>query len=139
MLTVRLHEIDSIEIEKLKYVVIASRLDDQWVYVRHKARDTWEIPGGRIEPSENPVTAAKRELYEETGAMEFSLEAVCDYSVERNGVRSYGRLFLSEIDRLGKLPDMEIVEVRLYETVPEAWTYEQIQPILMRKIFETNK
>lgn len=28
----------------------------------------WDIPGGHIEPGENPVEAMKRELYEETGA-----------------------------------------------------------------------
>jgi ADP-ribose pyrophosphatase len=35
---------------------------------RYPARDyLWEIPAGRIDPKENPLAAAKRELLEETG------------------------------------------------------------------------
>lgn len=35
---------------------------------RHAAKDyLWEIPAGRIDPGENELTAAKRELIEETG------------------------------------------------------------------------
>ena len=30
-------------------------------------RDLWEIPAGRLDPGENPLAAAKRELAEETG------------------------------------------------------------------------
>jgi ADP-ribose pyrophosphatase len=30
-------------------------------------RDLWEIPAGRLDPGENPLTAARRELEEETG------------------------------------------------------------------------
>src|SRR5689334_24714519 len=35
---------------------------------RHAAKDyLWEIPAGRIDPGENALQAAKRELIEETG------------------------------------------------------------------------
>jgi ADP-ribose pyrophosphatase len=35
---------------------------------RHAANSLmWELPAGRIDPGENPLTAAKRELLEETG------------------------------------------------------------------------
>ncbi len=51
----------------LTYVVIGTRYLDKWVFVRHKLRRTWEIPGGHIEEDETPLEAAQRELQEETG------------------------------------------------------------------------
>ncbi len=35
---------------------------------------TWEFPGGKIEPGERPVDAARRELAEETGLTDAELE-----------------------------------------------------------------
>ena len=49
-------------------VVIYAKYKDKFVMCRHKGRKTWEIPGGHIEEGELPELAAKRELYEETGA-----------------------------------------------------------------------
>ena len=40
---------------------------------------TWEIPGGHIEPGESPEEAARRELFEETGAAEFTIRPIFDY------------------------------------------------------------
>ena len=51
----------------LRFAVIAARYRDQWVFCRHKERDTWEIPGGHREAGESIDSAAMRELREETG------------------------------------------------------------------------
>ena len=40
----------------------------------HKERDTWESPGGHIDEGETPLEAAERELYEETGAIDFDFK-----------------------------------------------------------------
>lgn len=51
--------------------IVAITTDEQLVLIqqyRHGIRDvTWEIPGGMIEPGEEPTAAALRELEEETG------------------------------------------------------------------------
>ena len=49
--------------------------------------ETWETQGGHIEAGEQPLDAAKRELFEESGAVDFDIQPLCDYwaGEERNG------------------------------------------------------
>ena len=50
----------------------------RWLFCMHRERETWEHPSGYIEVGETPMEAAKRELYEETGAIDFEIEPLCD-------------------------------------------------------------
>ena len=59
--------------ERYKYVVIMSRMDGGFLLSRHKQRTTWEFQGGHIEPGETPMQAARRELFEESGAAAFDI------------------------------------------------------------------
>ena len=43
-----------------RYSIIAARFRGQWVFVRHKERSTWEIPGGHIEEGETAMETADR-------------------------------------------------------------------------------
>lgn len=117
----------------LKYVVIGAYYKGEWLMVQHHKRSTWEMPGGHIEIGELPDYAAKRELYEETGAVEFTLNAICDYSVTRDGVSSLGRLYTAHIETLGDLPDSEIHAVMSLKD-EMIWTYDAIQPLLFEKL-----
>lgn len=118
----------------LTYVVLPARIGNNWIFVRHEERTTWEIPGGHIEEGELPDDAAKRELVEETGAVTFEVRAVCDYSVERNDQKSYGRLYICDVSKLGVLGVSEIVEVIQQPTLPEKLTYPEIQPVLLKEV-----
>ena len=121
----------------IKYSVIAARFQGRWVYCKHRERDTLEIPGGHREEGETPEQAARRELYEETGAESFSLAPICVYSVkERRGAEiseSFGMLSFAEIDRFGPMPDFEMERIELCGGLPERLTYPLIQPMLFRK------
>ncbi len=129
MLTVRRHPIGAVDADRLAFAVICSRYQNRWLFVRHKARDTWEVPGGHREPGETIEAAAARELFEETGAKSFSISAVCDYSVQADDQpATFGRLFVARIERLGILPASEIAEVIERSGSPESLTYPQIQP-----------
>ncbi len=137
-LQVNFYSINNVADEFIKFAVIMAKYNNKWVYCRHKERDTYEIPGGRREKGEKIIDTAFRELYEETGAIDFSLNEVCVYSVTIDDTTSYGMLYFADIKILGKLPeDMEMAEIIFCDTIPERLTYPNIQPILFEKVRNT--
>lgn len=60
-------------LKNYKYVVILSESHGKIILSRHKERTTWETQGGHIEAGETPLEAAKRELFEESGAVDFDI------------------------------------------------------------------
>lgn len=128
---------DSVEDAFLRFAVIISKTEGKWVFCKHRERDTLEVPGGRREPGETILETARRELREETGAIDFSLRPVCAYSVKgKNSINktdediSYGMLFVSEVFSFGEIHS-EIEKIVISETLPDNWTYPAIQPKLM--------
>lgn len=133
MLKVCFQEKDAVEDELYRYAVIVSRAQGKWIFVKHRQRDTWEIPGGRREPGEEIEQTARRELYEETGALRYALEPLCAYYVQRESP-SYGLLCFAEVEALGPLPETEIERVECFDGLPELWTYPEIQPVLLGEV-----
>ena len=137
MTSVRFYDQSFVPGQKVTYSVIAARFDGRWIFVRHHDRLTWEIAGGHIEANETPSDTARRELAEETGAREFSLDCVATYSVEKDGGTDYGRLFFAEVTKPGTLPEnSEIAETAIMDDLPGKLTYPDIQPHMFRKVIE---
>ena len=134
MLKVSFYELNTIDENKLDFAVIACRYNKKWIYVKHKKRNTWEIPGRHKEANENIDTAAKRELYEETGAKKFDLHPICIYSVDRENDKSYGQLYYADVYCFDDLPDYEIEKIKLFDSMPSNLTYPLIQPTLLEKV-----
>lgn len=130
---------DSADDALLKFAVIIARYNGKWVFCRHRERDTYEIPGGHREAGESIAETARRELTEETGAANFALSPVCVYSVtgknrvNETGEETFGMLFFAEIQAFAEKPDSEIEEVRLFDALPQRWTYPLIQPLLLKE------
>ena len=123
-----------VEDSLLKFAVIVCRYRGQWIFCRHRERSTWEVPGGHREAGETILKTAGRELYEETGALDFDLQPVCVYCVVRDpandGEGSHGLLCYADVKTLGELPASEMEEVLLADDLPESMTYPLIQPHL---------
>jgi 8-oxo-dGTP diphosphatase len=116
-------------------VVIITRYLGKWVFCRQKGRDTWEVPGGHVERGEAADDAAERELIEETGAVKYEINPICDFSVEfDDGTVNYSRLYYANILELGALGGYEIEELAFREEMPEKLTYPDIQPVLFEKV-----
>ncbi len=140
MIEVSFYEQTEIDNALLGFAVIIARSEDKWVFCRHRERDTWEVPGGHREPGETILETARRELREETGALDFYLEPVCVYSVRgKTGVNkeesdeSFGMLFVADILAFEKELHSEIQEIVLSDSLADNWTYPEIQPRLLEE------
>ena len=128
---------DKIDDDLLKFAVIISKSNGKWVFCKHRDRDTYEVPGGHREAGELIEDAARRELKEETGALEFSLTLICVYSVtgknrvNDTGEETYGMLYFADITEFEEELHSEMEKVVLLDELPDEWTYPLIQPLLI--------
>ncbi len=119
---------------QLRFSVLAARYEGQWLFCRHRERQSWEQPGGHREAGESTMEAAARELHEETGAVDFSLQYLGVYGLEGEKGTNYGSLWLAEVKALGPLPEAsEMAEVGLFDRPPEAQTYPELLEELLRR------
>ena len=130
--------LDHVEDELLKFAVIISFYHGKLVLCRHKDRDTYEIPGGHREADESILDCAKRELFEETGAIAFDIEPLCAYAtmgknrVNVSGDIIYGMLFVADIKKMGKL-EYEISEILLAVKLVDNLNNPDIQPLFIEE------
>ena len=124
-----------------KYVVILSEYKGKILLSRHKERTTWETQGGHIELGEQPLEAAKRELFEESGAADYRISPLCDYWAgdEGTGSGATGVVFHAVIDTYGPLPKSEMEEVKLFDALPQNLTYTEITPVLFQHLFSSRE
>lgn len=123
---------EDVEDSLLKYAVILAQYQGKWILCRHQNRQTVEFPGGHREPGEVIIDTAKRELYEETGAIEFTLTKIGAYSVETETETNFGMFYYADVTKLAELPPLEIAEIFLVSEFSENWTYPDIQPYLLK-------
>lgn len=130
---------ETVEDNLLKFAVIISKSNGKWVFCKHKERNTYEVPGGHRESGENIIDTAKRELCEETGAIEFDIKPICVYSVtgknrvNETGEETFGMLYFADIKKFNKELDSEMESVEFFDELPQEWTYPLIQPLLIKE------
>jgi len=130
---------DEVDDRLLRFAVIISKTNGKWVFCKHKERDTYEVPGGHRETGESIFETAKRELKEETGAIDFDIKPICTYSVkgktrvnENIDDETYGMLYIADIHSFGEIHS-EIEKIVVVDNLVENWTYPLIQPKLIEE------
>lgn len=130
---------DDIDDELLKFAVIISQINGKWVFCKHKERETYEVPGGHREKGELILDTARRELREETGAIDFTIKPVCVYSVkgktqvnEQNDDETFGMIYVANIVSFEEIHS-EIENIIITDNLVENWTYPLIQPKLIEE------
>ena len=130
---------DTVDDSLLKFAVIISKSNGKWVFCKHRERDTYEVPGGHREDGEKILETAKRELREETGAVEFDISPLCIYSVtgknrvNETGEETFGLLCFADIKKFSGKLESEMEKVVLMDELPVNWTYPLIQPKLIEE------
>ncbi len=135
---VRFHDI--VEDSLLKFAVIIAMMHGKYIFCKHRERKTLEIPGGHREENEAIDDTAKRELYEETGAISYSIKPLFSYEVISNGASSYGRLYFANVKSLEEELKSEMELITLFDELPplEVWTYPVIQFELIKEAKRRN-
>jgi len=119
----------------LTYVIIGARYRGEWIFVYHNARLGYGLPAGHIEKGEDPDDTAKRELAEETGAIEFTISCIATYTVTSGKMTGSGRLYYADISVIGEIIDREeIGEVIFSNSVPEGNIFPEIQVELFNRL-----
>ena len=130
---------DAVDDSLLRFAVIISKYKRKWVFCKHRERNTYEIPGGHRECGEDIFTTARRELREETGAVDFTIQPICVYSVkgktrisESLNAETFGMLFIAHICSFEELHS-EIESILITDHLVDNWTYPLIQPKLLEE------
>ena len=131
MLEVQLFDLGHCKEKEYTRVVCVSKYKGKYVFCYNKKRNGWEIPGGHIEEGETWLEAAKREMYEETGATKIEVEPIAVYKIS-----FYGLLCYCEILEMTDLPkESEMNEVMFSKKMPTNLTY----PDTFKLYFKTVK
>jgi 8-oxo-dGTP diphosphatase len=84
---------------KAQHVLVIAQLGNYWVLTKHKERGL-EFPGGKVERGENLEAAARREAYEETGAVFSELTYLAEYKVSDKSGPFVKAVFWGKVDKL---------------------------------------
>ena len=138
MIVIKFYE--EVDPSLLKYSVIVAKHDGKTVLCKHRERDTYELPGGHIEEGENPEGAAVRELFEETGAIDFDIRPVCVYSANEIdddgheiGTETFGMVYYADLYGFTSL-SYEIESTIFTDTKNVEWTYPHIHPAILAEV-----
>lgn len=87
------------------HVLVIGKIRGNWLLTKHSVRGL-EFPGGKAESGESLEAAAKREVYEETGAIVKQLEWLAEYTVYTD-IPFSKTVFVATIEAMDEIEWME--------------------------------
>ncbi|MGB1285988.1 MAG: NUDIX domain-containing protein [Aggregatilineales bacterium] len=102
----------------LKFSMVVLLYQGQVVLINNQKRKQWELPGGGIEPGEQPHEAAIRELYEEAGQQVETVRYVArlKFAFAPDRRLEFGALYTATTDTLLDFtPNEEVSEIMLWD------------------------
>ncbi|MGP7818368.1 RNA deprotection pyrophosphohydrolase [Niallia sp. 01092] len=89
---------------KAEHVIVICYMRGKWLLTQHKKRGL-EFPGGKVECGECIEDAAKREVYEETGAIIQNMHWIAQYQVHLKNNYFVKAVYFAVVDKLMKKED----------------------------------
>ena len=98
----------------------------KFVLCWHTKSQKWDHVGGHVEKGENPLAAAKRELFEETGAIDFDIVPVFDHkALHADGTFNNGRTYFVNVREFSGLPaGSEMGKIGFFDEIPDDFRYD---------------
>jgi 8-oxo-dGTP diphosphatase len=84
-----------------KHVLVICQFKGAWFLTNHKVRGL-EFPGGKVEEGESLKEAARREVYEETGALLDEMVQIAEYKVSEEKESFVKAVFWGKIKEISK-------------------------------------
>lgn len=114
--------------------------NDNYVMTYHPKRNGWEFPAGRREGDETPEECAKRETFEETGAILKTLQPIGIYIIKGEEKAFKTVIFVGRVERFEPKPHWsETNLVKLFDKLPEKVSYsDDVYNIVIEKLKEIN-
>ena len=103
------------------------KYNEKFVLCYHRESKKWDYIGGHVEKDENPLAAAKRELFEETGAVDFDIVPVRDYEgfLKDGTFYNNNREYFVNVREFSDLPDgSEMDKIGFFDEIPDNFRYD---------------
>lgn len=129
----------------IKYVTIAVKFKDEWIFLKHKNGTNYDMVTGIVKDSEPLEITVRRELYNKVGIVAANIYNVATYSIStgygkfgKSGRNvSYGMLCYAECICLGKTKKPEIANNIIFtktEPSENQYAFPAVNYTLMKKI-----